>query len=847
MKIKQTKILESVFQLGHQEARLFGAEKITMDHLFLALLKQENGHGTFLLKKMLQEWEIYQITQRVQHELTQVKQKKNSANTIHMDPLLRISAEAEHHSSPVLNTAHLLQCIVDDKRSISGQMLHIYGINGSIIASWVKDLPFEENYYEDMNALSSIYATQKAEEALLQEMAKLGEEQKNEPNVKDTSILHSDTTVEKDSVLYLFGSDLTAAAEKGKIDPVIGRDEEIERLIQILGRRKKNNPVLIGEPGVGKSAIVEGLARRIVSKDVSESLQSKRIFSLDLSALVAGTKYRGQFEERINSLLIELRKHSDIILFIDEIHSIMSAGSTQGSLDAANILKPALARGEVQCIGATTLEEYRESIESDGALERRFQKIIVSEPTEEETLTVLFKVKEHYEKFHNVKYSDEAVRACVELSKRHLTERFFPDKAIDVMDEAGSRAHLQQSKFPQKLLLLEEGIGSVVLQKKGAIEQQNYELANTLRNKELRLRKRLKSQLHEWKAEHTSIPAEVDRDGIEEVIASISGIPTSRISQDEQKQLLGMNGLLSSKVIGQNEAADKITRTIQRSRVGLRDPERPMGVFLFVGPTGVGKTEMVKALTSHLFGSEEALIRVDMSEYSEKHNVSRLLGSPPGYVGYGEGGQLTEKVRRHPYSVVLFDEIEKAHPDLFNVMLQLFDEGYLTDGLGRRVDFRNTIIIMTSNIGSREIQQKGNSLGFETAHQSTRNRMNHEAVYRKNLERSFSPEFINRIDDIVIFNTLSNEDLLHIVELEISALSQRVEALGYKINAKKTAKECLVAHGYEPRYGVRSLKRSILDNIEEPLAEMIVSGKVQSGEQINISCRGGKIELSTAG
>ena len=616
-------------------------------------------------------------------------------------------------------------------------------------------------------------------------------------------------------------------------------DSEIRNVIRILSRKTKNNPVLIGEAGVGKSAIVEGLALRIVQKSVPHVLLHKRIFSLDVSSLVAGTKYRGQFEERINALLKEL-SGSDVILFIDEIHTIVGAGSTQGSLDTANILKPALARGELQCIGATTMNEYRENIEADSALERRFQKIVVEQPSAEQTLHMLRNIRSQYESHHCVRYTDEALSACVGLTRRYVTDRFFPDKAIDVMDEAGSRARAFDAQVPESLKLLEQEIEQAAGEKNRAIKMQNYELAATLRNREGALRLRLQEVEKQWRENMARSPIEVGETAIREVIASMTGIPLSRISGDEQARLLDMEKHLGGVVIGQDEAVRKVTRAIRRSRAGLKDANRPIGVFMFVGPTGVGKTHVAKELAKYLFDTEEALLRVDMSEYSEKHNVSRLIGSPPGYVGYGEGGQLTEKVRRRPYCVLLFDEIEKAHPDVFNLMLQIFDEGQLTDGLGRRVDFRNTIIIMTSNVGSREATQRAQSVGYNTASKPAMQALNREAAYRKNLERSFAPEFINRIDDIVTFGTLSDTDVLRIVELELGCLSRRVSELGYSLDASDEAKRLLVKQGYEPAYGVRSLRRTILDRVEEPLSELIVAGAVHAGDRVTVCADGGR-------
>lgn len=850
MQLKQTNTLRSVFEQGYAETRHFGAQGLTLDYLFLAILKQEGGHASYLLRKLLKEWEIYQIKIRIENDL-----KRAQADAVSMNPvllpsvkesegsiLIRLAEETDDSRHNLLNTAHLLMAIVKDRSSICGQVLAMYNVNSETLSEFVRELPPNEDYYEDMKILDEMSADREAEHYFTQFKPRPQAETESEPAMP----VRKERKSPSSDPLIRFGVDLTLAAREGRLDPVIGRDEEIERLVQILGRRKKNNPVLIGEPGVGKSAIVEGLALRIVDNDVPVALRDKRVFALDVASLVAGTKYRGEFEERINTLLGELRKTNNVILFIDEIHTIVGAGSTQGSLDTANILKPVLARGELQCIGATTLREFRENIETDGALERRFQKIMVEQPSPEQTLAVLHNIKRQYEEHHGVRYTDAALTACVELTQRYVADRFFPDKAIDVMDEAGSRAHVKKigDAMPAGAIQLEERIEKLVRDKKKAMQSRDYEHASVLRGSELELRSRLRAMLSAWTTEMSASAAVIDEQQISEVVASMTGIPLARMSQGEQQRLKDLYGYFSSVVVGQDEAVRKVTRAIQRSRVGLKDPNRPIGVFMFVGPTGVGKTHMAKELAMHLFDSEEALVRVDMSEYSEKHNVSRLIGSPPGYVGYGEGGQLTEKVRRRPYCVVLFDEIEKAHPDVFNLMLQVFDEGQLTDGLGRRVDFRNTIIIMTSNVGSREVQQRGAAVGYAAARSAVAEELNRESVYRKSLERQFAPEFINRIDDVVVFNSLGEADICKIVDLELGRLSKRVQSLGYSIRATEEVKRHLVSIGYEPRYGVRSLKRTILDYVEEPLAELIVEGGVQSGETICVTCRDGKVELT---
>ena len=635
-------------------------------------------------------------------------------------------------------------------------------------------------------------------------------------------------------MLDKFGVDLTRQAREGKIDPVIGRECEIERVVQILSRRKKNNPILIGEAGVGKSAIVEGLALRIAADDVPYTIAGKRLYSLDVSSLVVGTKFRGEFEERMQQLLDELRKADDTIIFIDEIHTIVGAGSTQGSLDTANILKPALARGELQTIGATTLDEYRENIEKDSALERRFQRVLVEPTSCEETLQILRNIAPRYEAHHKVRYTDEALEACVTLTNRYITDRFFPDKAIDVLDEAGSRMHLQTAREPDTLREMEAALASTCEERREAVRQLVYEKAAAARLRELALRSKLDESRAEWQRSLESHPAEIRAEHIAQVITLATGIPIERITTGELGRLRGLKDYLAGRVIGQDAAVEKVALSIQRSRAGLKDENRPIGVFLFVGPTGVGKTLLAKELSKWLFDERRGLIRIDMSEYGEKHNVSRLIGSPPGYVGYGEGGQLTEAVRRQPYAVVLFDEIEKAHPEVFNAMLQIFDEGHLTDGSGRKVDFRNTVIIMTSNVGSRAAVQRAVQVGYSTSSKTVVEQAAPQIEYRKALERTFAPEFLNRIDDIIVFRTLTLEDVERIVELELRRLLARTQRLGYKVEISAEAKRRLAVMGYEARYGVRSLKRTLLDNVEEPLSTLIIEGRVNEGAKVKI-------------
>ena len=639
-------------------------------------------------------------------------------------------------------------------------------------------------------------------------------------------------------VIDKYGKDITREAAEGRLDPVVGREVEIERLAQILSRRKKNNPVMIGEPGVGKSAIIEGLAKRIVERKVARTLLDKRIVSLDMAAIVAGTKYRGQFEERLKAVIDEVSANKNVIMFIDEIHNIVGAGNASGSMDAANLLKPALARGEFQCIGATTLDEYRKSIEKDGALERRFQKVLVEPTTPEQTLEILHNIKEMYEKHHGVNYTDEALKACVTLTDRYISDRFFPDKAIDAMDEAGSRVHITKVDTPKEIEDLEKRIAEAQANKFKAVQAQNFESAASYRDQQEKLKEELAVAKERWEQELDSRRVTVNEGHIAEVVAMMTGVPAQRIAQSEGIRLLGMTDELKKQVIGQDEAIDKIARSIRRNRAGLRDPKRPIGSFMFLGPTGVGKTLLAKKLAEFLFNSADALIRVDMSEYMEKFNVSRLVGAPPGYVGYEEGGQLTEKVRRHPYSVVLLDEIEKAHPDVFNMMLQVLDEGNLTDGLGRKVDFKNTIIIMTSNIGTRELKDFGAGVGFNT-NELTKERS--DAVIRKALNRKFSPEFLNRVDDIVTFGSLNHDSILKIVDIELASFYKRVEENGLKLEITPAAKNLVADHGFDIQYGARPLKRAIQSEIEDPLSEMLLREEAAAGDTIVIDAQDGKI------
>ena len=664
------------------------------------------------------------------------------------------------------------------------------------------------------------------------------EEKDNEGEAKENPFIPtSDSKTSKKSktpVLDNFGRDITALAEQEKLDPVVGREKEIERVSQVLSRRKKNNPLLIGEPGVGKSAIAEGLALRIIQKRVSRVLYNKRVVSLDLASLVAGTKYRGQFEERMKAMMNELEKNDDVILFIDEIHTIVGAGGATGSLDASNMFKPALARGEIQCIGATTLDEYRQNIEKDGALERRFQKVLVEQTNTVETLEILKNIKERYENHHNVNYSEDALSACVDLTNRYMSDRFLPDKAIDALDEAGSRVHINNMSVPKEVVDLEAQLDKVRESKNSVVKKQKYEEAAKLRDDEKRVERLLIEAQERWQEESKLNRVTVNENDIADVVSMMTNIPVNKIIKSEKNKLSKLAKVINSKLIGQNEAVEKVVKAIQRNRAGLKAPDKPIGSFIFLGQTGVGKTQLAKILASEIFDSEENLIRIDMSEYMEKFAVSRLVGAPPGYVGYEEGGQLTEKVRRRPYSVILLDEVEKAHPDIFNMMLQILDDGFLTDSLGRKINFQNTIIIMTSNIGARQVKDFGRGLGFETASQKSQSKEIEKGVIQKELKKTFSPEFLNRIDDIVVFNNLEKTDIRKIVDIELVHLVKRVKQLGYEIEISESAKDFLSEKGYDSKYGARPLNRAIQKHLEDLLAENVVNNSIKEGDKITI-------------
>ena len=802
MQVKISKTLEGIIARAAFNTTKAGIDHSLKDFLMLEMLREEGSLAYQLLSSRLKDWELYQVRLRIEREVlgSRLREKTGPEEFYRAftDELCAVSGATRS-----VSTAHALRAIVGDRSTATSRVLEMYGITGEVVSEDIKKFAAGDDFRTEIQV----------------HMLDFGEE--NKPEEKNTS-----------HVLDKFGVNLTQMAREGKIDPVVGREQEIERVVQILSRRKKNNPILIGEAGVGKSAIIEGLALRIAGGEVPYTIADKTPFSLAVSSLVAGTKFRGEFEERMQQLLDELRKAKDTIIFIDEIHTIVGAGSTQGSLDTANILKPALARGELQTIGATTLDEYRENIESDSALERRFQKVVVEPTTPEQTLQILRNIAPHYEQHHKVRYTEEALQACVELTGRYITDRFFPDKAIDVLDEAGSRIHLQSAREPAELRQMETALDQVRRERREAVKELVYEKAASARLREIALRSKLGESRNEWQRSLETNPVEITAEHIQQVITSMTGIPAERISGGELTRLQTLCQHLSQRVVGQQEAVEKISRTIRRSRAGLKDENRPIGVFLFVGPTGVGKTLLAKEVSKWLFDEQRGLIRIDMSEYSEKHNVARLIGSPPGYVGYGEGGQLTEAVRRQPYAVILFDEIEKAHPEVFNSMLQIFDEGHLTDGSGRKVDFRNTIIIMTSNVGSRNVVKKSVQVGYSTVSKSATASAMPQCEYRKALEQTFAPEFLNRIDDIVLFRTLELSDVERIIELELQGLFERTRRLGYKVKITDGAKRRLAAMGYESRYGVRSLKRTLMDNVEEPLSTLIIDGKLHEGDTV---------------
>ncbi|HET7117203.1 MAG TPA: ATP-dependent Clp protease ATP-binding subunit [Hanamia sp.] len=809
--------VKEIISYSREEALRLGNDFIGTEHLVLGLIRDGDNTAMKILKSL--NVDLYELRKEIELAVKD-KTGKNIANinslplTKQAEKVIRITVlEAKTHKSPLVESEHLMLSILKNKENIATQILNQFDVDYDMFKSelgYVKTDPkadFQDEESEEFEEERKSYS------------------QQQRPSKSTTPQAKSKTPV-----LDNFGRDITRLAEMGSLDPIVGRETEIERVSQILSRRKKNNPILIGEPGVGKTAIVEGLALRIIQRKVSRVLFDKRVVSLDLAALVAGTKYRGQFEERMKAIMNELEKNRDVILFIDEIHTIVGAGGASGSLDASNIFKPALARGELQCIGASTLDEYRMYIEKDGALDRRFQKVMVEQPTVDETIEILNNIKSKYEDYHNVIYDDEAIDACVKLSDRYMTDRLLPDKAIDVLDEVGARVHLKNINVPQEVIELEKKIDEIKHEKNKVVKSQRFEEAASLRDTEKRLQEELEKAKSSWEEESRNKRYPINEEAIAEVVSMMTGIPVKRMVQEETDKLRRMGDDLKGAVVGQEEAISKVVKAIQRNRVGLKDPRKPIGTFIFLGPTGVGKTEMARSLARYMFDSEDALIRIDMSEYMEKFTVSRLIGAPPGYVGYEEGGQLTEKVRRKPYSVILLDEIEKAHPDIYNILLQVLDDGALTDGLGRKIDFKNTMIIMTSNIGARQLKDFGAGVGFTTASRIENAEENNKAVIEKALKRTFSPEFLNRIDDVVIFNSLTEENIFSIIDILMKGVTKRLDNLGLKIELSEEAKKFISEKGYDSQFGARPLHRAIQKYLEDPLAEEILNMHVKSGD-----------------
>lgn len=820
MEAKFSNRVKEVISLSREEALRLGHDYIGTEHLLLGMIREGEGVAVSLLKKLGVSLEELRSAIEQATKGTATSNVKNLANiplTRQSEKVLKITyLEAKIFKSQLIGTEHLLLSILRDEDNLATQILDKFDVSYDVVKELLEyqtENPLAQSDTDDGDDDSGKIFGGSSSSGGGREASKSSEKSRT-------------------PVLDNFGRDLTKLAEDDKLDPIVGREKEIERVAQILSRRKKNNPILIGEPGVGKTAIAEGLALRIVQKKVSRILFGKRVVTLDLASLVAGTKYRGQFEERMKAVMNEIEKSPDVILFIDELHTIVGAGGASGSLDASNMFKPALARGEIQCIGATTLDEYRQYIEKDGALARRFQMVMVDATTTEETMQILDNIKDKYQDHHHVNYTPDAIEACVTLSDRYISDRYLPDKAIDVMDEAGARVHINNINVPTQIVALEEQIEEIKKEKNRVVKSQKYEEAAQLRDKEKKLLAQLEDEKNKWEEETRTKRYEVNEDSVAEVIAMMTGIPTRRIAQNESEKLLSMKEELNKKVIGQQDAIGKLTRAIQRTRVGLKDPKKPIGSFIFLGPTGVGKTEMAKVLSTFLFDKEDSLIRIDMSEYMEKFSVSRLVGAPPGYVGYEEGGQLTEKVRRKPYSVVLLDEIEKAHPDVFNILLQVLDDGILTDGLGRRIDFRNTIIIMTSNIGVRDLKDFGAGIGFATSSNRDSGDEVMKSTIQNALKKAFSPEFLNRLDDVIVFNSLDREHIHEIIDITLGKLFVRIKDLGFDVELTDKAKDFLSDKGYDPQYGARPLNRAIQKYLEDPVAEEILKGVINEGDTL---------------
>lgn len=810
--------VKEIISYSREEALRLGNDFIGTEHLVLGLIRDGENTAIRILKSL--NIDVFELRKEIEIAVKD-KTGKNIANinslplTKQAEKVIRITVlEAKATKSTLVESEHLLLSILKNKENIATQILNQFDVDYDIFK----------------NELGFVTSNPPKAEFNDEGEDDFDEEKKQYGQSKSSKAGATNQPKSKTPVLDNFGRDITRLAENNSLDPIVGREVEIERVSQILSRRKKNNPILIGEPGVGKTAIVEGLALRIVQRKVSRVLFDKRVVSLDLAALVAGTKYRGQFEERMKAIMAELEKNRDVILFIDEIHTIVGAGGASGSLDASNIFKPALARGELQCIGASTLDEYRMHIEKDGALDRRFQKVLIEQPSIDETIQILNNIKSKYEDYHNVAYSQEAIEACVKLSDRYMTDKLLPDKAIDVLDEVGARKHIKNINVPELIIELEKKIEDIKLEKNKVVKSQRFEEAASLRDTEKRLQEELEKAKVDWEEDSKNKRFPIEEEDIAEVVCMMTGIPVKRMVQAETEKLRSMGEDLKGAVVGQQEAISKVVKAIQRNRVGLKDPKKPIGTFIFLGPTGVGKTELARSLAKYMFDSDDVLIRIDMSEYMEKFTVSRLVGAPPGYVGYEEGGQLTEKVRRKPYSVILLDEIEKAHPDIYNILLQVLDDGQLTDGMGRRVDFKNTLIIMTSNIGARQLKDFGDGVGFATATRMENADENNKAVIEKALKRTFSPEFLNRIDDVVVFNSLTKENIFDIIDILMKGVMKRLVNLGFSMELSAEAKQFIADKGYDSQFGARPLHRAIQKYLEDPLAEEILNMTIKSGD-----------------
>ena len=830
MEAKFSQTVKEVIQYSREEAIRLGHDYIGCEHLLLGIIREGEGKAIQTIKML--DIDALRLKKSIEDAIRTTATKTTNLGNIPLtkqaEKALKITyLEAKIFKTDLIGTEHLLLSILRDEDNVASKILNQYGVNYDVFKS-----ALEEGV--DSSQIRSESASEENEtpEDFYREEQKAAEARKGGKAKTKTPVLDN------------FGRDLTKAAEEGKLDPIVGREKEIERVSQVLSRRKKNNPVLIGEPGVGKTAIAEGLALRIIQRKVSRVLFNKRVVSLDIASMVAGTKYRGQFEERMKPLMMELEKADDVILFIDEIHTIVGAGGASGSLDASNMFKPALARGEIQCIGATTLDEYRQYIEKDGALERRFQMVLIEPASPEETVEILHNISNKYEEHHSVKYTPEAIKACVDLSVRYMSDRHLPDKAIDILDEAGARVHISNINVPNDILELETQIEGIKLEKNKVVKSQNFEEAAKLRDTEKRLLEDLETAKARWEAQTATEKFMVTEDDIAAVISMITGIPVKRMAEDESRRLLTMADTLRKRVVGQDKAIEKLTKTIQRTRAGFKEPNRPIGSFIFLGPTGVGKTELAKSLSEFLFDADDAMIRIDMSEFMEKFAVSRLVGAPPGYVGYEEGGMLTEKVRRKPYSVILFDEVEKAHPDVFNLLLQVLDEGQMTDSMGRKIDFRNTVIIMTSNIGSRQLKEFGTGVGFGTQTKEVNKERDSKQVIEAQLRKFFSPEFLNRIDDVIVFNSLEKEEIIKILDVRMAKMLKRIGDIGYKVELSDGAKMFLADKGFDADFGARPLQRALQKYLEEPLAEQVLQGNLKEGDSLLVGHNEGAEELN---